>query len=338
MNPALGALRDGVRRVNNAPVILASVFLVTLLAALPFSFVLREALRTSFGHSLAADEAARGVNYEWWTEFSAQASGMATTFVTSVIGFAAVLDNLSTLLDRGARPGAIIWLGGAYLVLWLFLAGGIIDRYARDRPIRSHGFFAACGASFFRLLRLAPIMGLAYYVLFRFVHGWLFGDFYSLVTREVSVERTAFLWRLALYAVFGLLLVSANAIFDYAKVRAVVEDRRSMLGALLAALRFVRRRAGTVATLYVLNGLLFIGVIALYAIVAPGAGHAGPVMWLGFTVSQTYLLARLWVRLVFFASEVSLFQNQLAYTGYIATPPVPLPEPASVEQLAGSKS
>jgi hypothetical protein len=334
---ALGALRDGIRRVNRAPVILAGVFLVTLLAALPFSVVLREALRASFGHSLAADEAARGVNYEWWTEFSAQASGMATTFAVSVIGFAAVLDNLSTLLDRGPRPAALIWLGLAYLVLWLFLAGGIIDRYARDRPIRSHGFFAACGAYFFRLLRLAPIMGLAYYVLFRYVHGWLFGDLYARVTRELPVERTAFLWRLGFYAVFGLLLAAANAVFDYAKVRAVVEDRRSMLGAMLAGLRFVRRHAGTVATLYVLNGLLFIGVLALYAFVAPGAGQAGPTMWLGFAVSQVYLLARLWVRLIFFASEVSLFQNRLAYTGYIASPLVPMPEPAVVEQLAGSK-
>jgi hypothetical protein len=61
-------------------------------------------------------------------------------------------------------------------------------------------------------------------------------------------------------------------------------------------------------------------------------------MWLGFAVSQIYLLARLWVRLVFIASEVSLFQNRLAYTGYIATSPVRLPEPASVEQLTGSKS
>jgi hypothetical protein len=319
-------------------VILACVFLVTLVVALPFSIVLRETLRASFGHSLAADEAARGVNYEWWTEFSAQASGMASTFATSVIGFAAVLDNLSTLVDRGPRPGAIIWLGGAYLVLWLFLAGGIIDRYARDRPIRSYGFFTACGVYFPRLLRLAPIMGLAYYVLFHYVHAWLFDDFYERITREASVERTVFVWRLGLYAVFGLLLIAANAIFDYAKVRAVVEDRRSMLGALLAGFRFVRRNAGAVATLYLLNGLLFVGILALYAAVAPGAGPAGPVMWLGFAVSQIYLLARLWVRLVFIASEVSLFQNRLAYTGYIATSPVRLPEPASVEQLTGSKS
>ncbi len=47
-------------------------------------------------------------------------------------------------------------------------------------------------------------------------------------------------------------------IFDYAKIRLVVEDRRSALGALSAAMRFVWRRRGRVAALYALNGLAFL--------------------------------------------------------------------------------
>ena len=327
------ALREGIRRVNGAPVIVVCAFLATLAAALPFSILMRESLRASFDHSLAANEAARGVNHEWWTEYSSHASGLETTFTTSVIGFAAVLDNLSTLLDRERRPGAILWMGAGYLLLWLFLSGGILDRLARNRPIRSHGFFAACGVYFGRFLRLAPLIALAYYALFRYVHAWLFDDLYPGVTRELSVERTAFLWRLALYAVFGLLLVAVNMLFDYAKVRAVVEDRRSMIGAVAAAARFLKRNAAAAVTLYFLNGLLFLAVLALYALAAPAAGPAGPMMWAGVAVSQLYLAARVWVRLVFLASEVSLFQNRLAAAGYIAVPLAPRAEPPIVEQL-----
>ena len=327
------ALRDGIRRVNGAPVIVACVFVATLAIALPFSIVLRESLRASFGHSLAANEAARGVNHEWWTEYSSRASGLESTFTTSTIGFAAVLDNLSALVDRERRPGAIVWIGAAYLLLWLFLSGGIIDRLARNRPIRSHGFFAACGVYFGRFLRLAPLIALTYYALFRYVHTWLFDDLYPGVTRELSVERTAFMWRLALYAVFGLLLAAVNMLFDYAKVRAVVEDRRSMIGAVAASVRFLKRNAAAAVTLYFLNGLLFVAVVALYAMAAPGAGPAGPMMWAGIAVSQLYLAARLWVRLVFLASEVSLFQNRLAAAGYIAAPLAPLAEPPIVEQM-----
>ena len=53
----------------------------------------------------------------------------------------------------------------------------------------------------------------------------------------------------------------------------------------------------------------------------------------GVAVSQLYLAARVWVRLVFLASEVSLFQNRLAASGYIAVPVAPRAEPPIVEQL-----
>ena len=104
----LQAWLDGIRRVNKAPTILGCVFIVTLLTALPFSLVLRESLRAHLGNSLAADEALRGVNYQWWSEYSAAqpAGSIARTFGTSVIGFAVVMDNMSTLLDGGARPSA----------------------------------------------------------------------------------------------------------------------------------------------------------------------------------------------------------------------------------------
>ena len=330
---AQGAWRDGIRRVNKAPAILACVFIVTLLTALPFSLVLRDSLRESFGHSLAADEALQGVNYSWWTEYwaSQPAGSIARTFGPSVIGFAAVLDNVSAVLDKNPRPSGLLMAGAAYLLLWLFLAGGILDRYARNRPTRAHEFFTACGMYFMRFLRLAPIVAVTYYVLFRYVHPWLFHDFYDAVTRDATVERTAFFWRAGFYGLFGLLLVAVNVIFDYAKTRAVIEDRRSMIGALGAGARFVRRNLGAVTALYALDALLFLAVIGLYGLAAPGAGTSGILMWLGFLVSQLYLLARLWVRLVFLASSAALFQGRLAHIGYVAGPQVPLPEPPIVE-------
>jgi hypothetical protein len=330
---AQGAFFDGIRRVNQAPVILACVFLVTLLTALPMSLVLRDSLRASLGNSLAADEALRGVNYQWWSEYSAAqpAGSISRTFSTSVIGFAVVLDNVSTLLDNGTRPTGLLMLGAAYLLLWLFLAGGILDRYARNRPTRVHEFFTACGIYFVRFLRLAPIIAATYYVLFRYVHPWLFDDLYDRVTHDLTVERTAFFWRVGFYLIFGLLLIVANVIFDYARARAVIEDRRSMIGALGAGLRFVRRNLGAVTAVYAMDALLFVVVLALYGLAAPGAGSSGGLMWLGLLVSQVYLLARLWVRLVFFASSVSLFQGRLAHIGYVAGAAVPLPEPPIVE-------
>ena len=325
------ALRDGIRRVNRSPVVLACVFVATLLAALPFSMAMRDELQGHLGDSMVAEQVARGVNVQWWSEFADQAGTLGSTFRTSIIGFAAVLDNLSAFADGEARPSPLLWLGAGYLLLWLFLAGGVLDRYARARPTRAYEFFMACGVYFVRFLRLAPFMAFAYYVLFAIVHPILLDDGFAELTRDITVERTAFFVRLALYALFGLLLVAINITFDYAKVRAVVEDRRSMIGAIVAGMRFARRNAGAVAALYALTGGLFVVLLLLYAIVAPGAGATGAGIWAGFAVGQLYLLGRLWIRLVFLASETALFQGRLAHAGYIASAPVARPEPPIID-------
>ena len=327
----LDALGEGVRRVNRAPVVLGCVFVVTLLTALPFSIMLRDALRSHLGNSVLAEQVSRGVNVQWWDEFLAQAGPLGRTFQPSIIGFAAVLDNISAFADAEARPAPILWLGAAYLLLWLFLTGGVLDRYARARPTRSYEFFTACGVYFVRFLRLAPLMAAAYYVLFAIIHPALLDDTIAELTRDVTVERTAFFVRLGLYAIFGVLLVLVSIIFDYAKVRAVVEDRRSMLGAVIAGARFARRNSRAVAALYAITGCLFVALLLLYGIASAGASATSARMWLAIAIGQLYLLGRLWIKLVFLASETALFQSRLAHIHYVASEPIARPEPPLVE-------
>ena len=327
------AFRDGIRRVNAAPAVLAGVLVVTLLATLPLGLALRSALRAHLGDSVAADTVASGVNWDWWQEFSAQATGLGRTFSPSVIGAGVVLDNLSALLDNRPTAGILVGVATVYLLLWIFLVGGVLDRYARGRATRAAGFFGACGVYFFRFLRLAVAGWLAYAVLFGLIHGWLLDDFYGWATRDFTVERSAFLLRAALYLLFGTLLVACNLVLDYAKIRAVVEDRRSMIGALLAAWRFVTRRPLQVSGLYLLNGLVFLLVLAVYAAVVPGAGRTGLFMWAGLLIGQAYILARLWTKLLFYASQTALFQGELAHAEYIAAPEPVWPESPAAEAI-----
>lgn len=329
----LSSWRDGWKRVFVAPTVIAGVFVVTLLAALPLALSLRNALQDHLGSSLMAGEAADAVNYDWWQEFTSQATGIGTTFTPSIIGFATTLDSFSGLLDRRALITPIASALGVYVLAWTFLSGGILDRYARGRRVGAHGFFAASGTFFFRFLRLGIAAGAVYFFLFVHVHRWLFTTWYVRATRDLSVEHLVFYWRLLMYAIFGALLLVTTTIFDYAKVRAVVEDRRSAIGALIAALRFVVRNPTRIAALCAANAVSFLAVVAIWALVAPGAGRAGLWMWAGVLGSQCYVLARLVVKLQFMASETALFQRSLAHWGYVAAPAAPKPEPPVVETL-----
>jgi hypothetical protein len=329
----MSALADGVRRVNRAPALLAGVWIATLVVSVPLAAVMRSMLADHLGASLAADTAATGVNYDWMQEFSEQASGIGVTFKPTIIGFAAVLDNLSAFMDFTGRPAAIVGAAAVYVLVWIFLAGGTIDRYARDRATRAHGFFSACGVFFFRFLRLAAAQAAVYGSLFGAMHPWLFGRLYPRLIHEVSVERTAFFVRLTLYLVFGILVAAAAMIFDYAKVRAVVEDRRSMLGAINAALGFIGRNYAATVGLFAADFLLFAVVVGTYAVVAPGASGAGVRTAIAFALGQVYVLARLWVKLVFWATETALFQNRLAHAGYTARPEPTWPDSPAADAI-----
>jgi hypothetical protein len=329
----IGSAVDGMRRVTRAPFVLLGVWALTLLVSMPLAASLRSMLANHLGRSLAADPAARGVNYDWMQEFGEQATGLGVTFKPTIIGFGAVLDNLSAFMDNTRRPVVIVGAAAVYILLWIFVAGGIIDRYARNRATRAHGFFSACGVFFFRFLRLAAMQWVVYAFLFGFMHGWLFDRLYPRLIHDVNVERTAFFIRVALYLVFGMLVAACALAFDYAKIRAVVEDRRSMAGAVGAALGFIQRNYGAAVGLFGVNFLLFAIAVGMYALVAPGAGTSGVSMWIGFVIGQLYIVARLWVKLVFWASETALFQGRLAHAGYVARPEPTWPDSPSAEAI-----
>ena len=313
----------GWRRVAQAFGMAALVHALSFVLALPLALVLRDQIAAQLGSSLAAGTVAEGVNNDWWSEFTAQATGLGTTFTPSIIGFASTLDTISRVLDARYPPPALMWLLGGYLALWTFLSGGILDRYARQRPTRAHGFFSASGRLFFRLARLTALAGIVYWFLFTYVHPWLFLDLLPERTRALGVERAVFAWRAAFYLVF-----------DYARIRLVVEDRRSALGALRASIRFLWHQPLDVTGLYAVNGGVFLLLLALWSIAAPGVYGAGLAMWIAFAAGQLYLFARLLLKLHFLASQTALFQARLAHAGYTAAPVPAWPESPAAELIA----
>jgi hypothetical protein len=326
----LAAFVDGLMRVKHAPMLVIGLWLATIVTSLPFAILLQGLIGNHLGSSMAAQAAAGGVDFDWWNEFLAQTSGVGISFVPAVLGFAAVMRNLSTFVDNTGFPIVIAVAVSAHMIVSLFLIGGVLDRLARDRAIGAAAFFSACGMYAARFLRLAIIATVMYWFLLVPYHQWLFEELYSSLTENLTIERTAFFYRVGLYAAFLLPLLLVNLVFDYAKVRAVVEDRRSMIGAVVSAVRFIRRHPGAAIGLYLLDALLFLGVIGLYFLVAPGAYVPNAV---AFAIGQLYIVLRVMVRLQFAASQIALFQNRLAHAGYVARPVPKWPDSPTAEAL-----
>jgi hypothetical protein len=327
---AAGAFIDGLMRIKHAPWLVIGVWASTLLVATPLALLLQEQISAHLGSSMVAQAAVDGVNFDWWNEFLAQTSGIGATFVPAILGFAAVVKNLSTVADQESLPAVIAIAVALQMALSLFLAGGVLDRLARDRNVGAGAFFSACGVYFVRFIRLGIIAAALYWVLFGPYYTWLFHGVYPVLTAEMTVERTAFFIRVGLYAAFAVPVLFVNLLIDYAKVRAVVEDRRSMIGALASGWRFIRRHPGAAIGLYLLNTLLFLLVIGLYYLAAPSASAPNAI---AFGIGQLYIVLRVIVRLQFAASQTSLFQSRLAHAGYVARPVPKWPDSPAAEAI-----
>lgn len=328
--PAIGAFLEGWRRVLRAPALAAGALAASLVLALPLGLAMEHALASHLGRSLQADAAATGWNEGWANEFTAQAQGLGRTFTHEFLGFGGTLAIISGLVDRAPLEPALAMAAAASIALWVFLSGGLIDRLARGRPVGANHFFGTSAVFFGRFLRLAVVVGAAYGALFHWLHPFLFERLYARVTRDMTMERDVIVVRAALYLVFGLALALVGVIADIAKVRAVVEDRRSMFGALAASLRFIRHRPFRVAALLGLNAIAFLVVLRLWLQAAPSASAPA---WLALLLAELYLLARVWAKLAFVASEIVFFQGELAHAQYTAAPPILWPDSPAAEAI-----
>ena len=199
------------------------------------------------------------------------------------------------------------------LVVWSFLAGGILDRYARNRPTRGRGFFGACGAHFPAMLRL----GIAEWLMLDFV-AWLI----SFARDRAGLER---------HATYGpaVVLLAAGLVFLYARVRIVVEDRRSMLGALLAGGRFIRRNPATLPIFLIFAASVWVAT-SLWDQLAPQVGS--PAL-LPFAAAELIVAFLLFLVFASWASATALFQARLAHASYTAAPPIEWPESPAAEAM-----
>jgi len=306
----LQSIGIGLRRALRSPVILVTLWLLGLAAALPATWFVAVGIENSIGPSRFHESMTRDFDATWYEEYGASAKGLGRSFDPALVGAGAFFDNLERWLTGTlfiAHP-ALLATAVVFALCWVFLHGGVIDRYAH--PGRSPGikrFFDACGLYFFRFLRLTALSAILYYLVYRLLRV-TFERIESL-TQESATESTVIAYSLLAWGLVALLLTLIHMCFGFARAATVVEERRSAVLAALRGIGFVIFNPGKAITLY--YGMLLVSGLLLgaYAVIGPGVGQSTTrAVLIAFLIAQCFLLARLLLRLGLIAGQVALYR------------------------------
>jgi hypothetical protein len=213
-------------------------------------------------------------------------------------------------------------MGFIYLLLNTFFAGGIIEVFAADYGhFTMRRFWAGCGAYFWRFFRLM-LISLFFYGGAVFIYFVARGMVSSAAAQATSYE--SFLYhRWGSLLLLVVMLGFVNMVFDYAKIRTVVEDSRSMLRETFSALGFSLRRLFSVSALYSIIAVIGL-VLFLFLVRLRNSIDQSSVLSViaAILLGQTAIAARMWTRLTFFAAELDFYRRYKPKK--VRTPPLDL--------------
>jgi len=278
------ALKEGSARIWFHKRLLLWLYLVNLLFATVLVVPFREVV-SELGKTDLADKFVSGFPLDTFIVFWSQQS---TAFKS--LGIAAV------------------GLGTIYLLVNIFLSGGIIATLTAKHRVSMRRFLNTAGRYFLRYLRLFVILVIVIGLLAA-GYGMGLSDIVDRRQENALTDVSSFFWRagplFALLVIVSLILM----VFDYAKIRTIVDGRRSMFFASLAALKFALRRGLRTASLFYLNLLLVLVLWALYLAVESQFSNATLFSMISlFMVQQLFILSRVWMRLSFFSSQLAFYQ------------------------------
>lgn len=203
----------------------------------------------------------------------------------------------------------IATLALVYVVLTLLSTGGTLSVLSSpERQFTAPVFFKGCGTYFWRFARLL-IVALIFYGIFVVALNGILSGLVDKLTRSWTQEKLVRLvsWTRLLLAVFVFMIV--NMVLDYAKVRLVIDEGRSAVMAALRSFKFVFKNFKKALALFLfcmLLGLLFIVIYNPLEHLLPQNTRRWIIVV--FLLQQLFILARVYVRLTFFSSEVLLYE------------------------------
>ena len=232
---------------------------------------------------------------------------MNGTFVKSLGGF--LYDLFFRWEINGASTSLLFLLSLLYVCVNSYLAGAFIGIYSKEYPFSLTEFLTEGARYFGKFFRITLVALLVYFLFFGVVVNWINGSIARWTQGDAS-ETVPYAYYMVRNVVVLFLFSFLSMIFDYVRVRMVVDDRTSSLAASGAGAKFAIVHTPATYGLYLALCLVGFVLIAVYAIVEKLIPQDSywPLVLL-FVLQQCYMMARFWLKAGFYACQTKLYQT-----------------------------
>jgi hypothetical protein len=234
--------------------------------------------------------------------------------------------DLAAFLELASNPDAAfwskmsdtLWPAIVFFVFSLFLTGGILESYRSDRKLPAGDFFRACGAYFWRWVRLLIFLLIVLTPIFFLTSG--ITKWSETLSRDSQQEKFGFWVDLYGLLFVALLMMVVRLWFDMAQARTVAEEERAVRRSLGRAFKQTFRNFGSLFWMYFrISFLAWLGLAAAFWIwLRIPAARIGSTFLLCEVSLAWWLGTRLWQR----ASETVWYERHPEETRYSTLHPV----------------
>jgi hypothetical protein len=232
---------------------------------------------------------------------------MNGTFIRTLGGF--LYDFFFKWEINGASTSLLFLMSLLYVCVNSFLSGAFIGVYSKEYPFSFTEFLTEGARYFGKFFRITLVALLVYFLFFNLVVDGINSSI-ARWTRAEASETVPYTYYMIRNVVVLFLFSILSMIFDYARVRMVVDDRASSLAASAAGTKFAVMNVRSTYGLYLLLSFVGFIFIALYAIIEKVIPQDSywPLLFL-FVLQQGYMLARFWLKAGFYACQTRLYQT-----------------------------
>lgn len=261
------------------------VYCINLLLALLVMFPLLSFLKEGFGGSMLPNVLLKGFDFTSFAEFIRSVEGLGSSIAQ-------------------AR-----WMILFYLVLSIFMAGGILFTFNSNERFSVKSFLNGCVHYFFRFFKL-----FFYMLIFNLLAALIVYVPMVIIVKSaadtVASEASLFYFVLISVMVHLILLAILQMIAYYTKISIVFEDSRKVFKTIFRSIKFVFKHFASTFSLFVLQ--ILVPIILLLTIIFLNINigmTSGITILIMFIFQQAFILSRMFTRIWNYGSQYYLFSK-----------------------------